>query len=268
MGDKLTPKEFAALHGITLRTVRNWIKQGLPSKKGKINGQANANIIDINKAAKWLADQNKITPYMKKRAAASIKGKPGDKQTVRRIARKTAAEKEKYFDPARAKADIDGDLLTRYGLEGALERARFLEARIFETLMDFIDEEKKNKKKKENPAVVAARHASIAALQALHTKITPVLRDLEMNYLEFQQKKGVLLDSREVGPLWAAIAIGTKEMVMGIGNKVAPFLRQYLAKQKDINKVKDVIDKACRETLKALDENKLPIKGDEYVAVK
>jgi hypothetical protein len=101
----------------------------------------------------------------------------------------------------------------------------------------------------------------------LQAKLTPILRDLEMNWLEYQKKRAILIDSREIKALWAAIAIGTKNAMLGVGNKVATFIRPYLQKPDDVNVVKSLIDEAVRETLSTFDESKVPLKdGDPEAA--
>jgi hypothetical protein len=254
----MTVKEFARHHGVWTRTVWTWVKDGLPCTNGKKGSHDEKNLIDPLEGENWLAKKGLVTNQMRGAVAATALTSPEAEGSQPMV---NLPLDDVAFDPVKAREEIDKSLLEKYGLEGALERLRWIERKVFANMLKLILEDGAAGAPLDETAMAKSvkRHAAIASLQSLQAKLTPILKDLEMAWLEFQKRRSILIDAREVKAIWCALCIGLKNTVMGIGNKTATFIRPYLQRPDDVNIVKNLIDDAARESLVTFDESKVPL---------
>jgi len=262
----VTLDELVELLGVGLCTIKKWLAAGLPAVRVPYapTGGRTRWAVDPDAALVWMADHGRKSPYTDALSVAALdtaaesvtatplsKGKRG---------RKAARTDEADALTKLAAAGIEEDLLTKQGLDGALERLRWTEAEVGRQLVRLLKTEGASLDDVEGAGKVisAARRAKIESLREMQAKLTRLLRDTELKFLEFERERGVLIDAREVEALWSSIAVWVRDSVLEIPTHVATLLAPYLRDQAKLPDALRIIEEACRDTLTSMDPAKMP----------
>lgn len=224
---RLTIQEYAARHELTVRQMQNHVAAGIPHTRQKNRHGGRPRIyMDPVHADAWLAQRGIITKGMVASAAQKAAGVevPPDKEADKMVG-------------------IDRKLMREFGLMGALERFRYLEAVASSRLTRLIQE-------KATPIEISTCQRHIAGIVAQ-------LRQLEMAVLEYQDKATLLLPSEQVTAAGLRIAQRVRSALASVGHNCVPRLAQHIRSHDDYASVQDIIDNSIRDALRTLPANVL-----------
>jgi len=217
---RVTAKELAELHGVSVRQVQNWKKCGLKhgSRKNPRGGKRLWTFSNEGDVLPFLASKGIVTKFIEARAAERVK-KEGESSQAGSI------DKEKARLP---------------GMLGSIERLKQQEVATAVKLIHL----KRSQ----------ASAAEILAIQRLYIKDITALHKGEMQAIEYGRRMGEVVDLDGIRKRWSRLATATMNNVMGIGHRVIPRLRGHLKTSSSAGTVKRMIDEACRAALRQLKE--------------
>ena len=214
----LTVSGLCADLRVARSTVMRWIAAGLPHTTiPSPRGGKERIIFQRDAVLSWVSSNGSIT------------GK--------RIARAIESAPDSHESPPETTP-----LIKQLGLLGAVERVKMQEYQTAVLLSQL---------KHEGKDINA-----IVAIQDKHMKEASKLASLESQALNFRIRAGELVVAADIQAKFERISTGVKNAVLGVSTSVIPLIMPFLRTEKDAHAVREIIDKACRDSLRLITDRK------------
>lgn len=251
MGESINLRTLCKLVGVERLTILRWVKKGLPHtrEKGRHGGHAQL-WFDKESALSWVSANGSLTAGRKAAALAnslhetdtarsSPESKKQDSLSPDISSRTSAPAPESAPSSKRTVATIDMDAYREPGLLGNLERLKAQELATSAALIR---------------AKQANDTAAVVALSDRHIQETKTLANLEQVALTYRTRLGELGPRQQMQGVFEKVIVGIKNAVLGIPSTAVAQILPYLRDPDDAFKVREILDKVTRDSLRSIGE--------------